>query len=67
MIDMDDSHQEGRVATAPYNPNPRWPTGYFEVLDELGIPERVHSFFAHWVRQFFSRHPGQREEGPGSG
>jgi len=33
-----------------FNPNPRWPKGYFEVLEEAGIPEREHSFFARTTK-----------------
>ena len=49
---MDNEHHNRRVA--PYNPNPRWPRGYFEVLEEAGVPEKQHSFYAQWVRQFFN-------------
>jgi len=48
----------GRVA--PSNPNPRWPAGYLEVLEELGVAERRRCFYAHWVRQFFNGHQGKR-------
>lgn len=44
---------------APFNPNPIWPGGYFEVLAEAAVPERERSFFVHWVRQFFNRNPGK--------
>lgn len=39
---------------AQYNLNPKWPEGYFEVLAALEIPPKQHSFYAQWVRQFFS-------------
>ena len=42
-----------------FNPNPRWPEQYFQVLAEVGIPERERPFYAHWVRQFFNRNPGR--------
>jgi len=48
-----------RKKPASFNPNPRWPKGYFEVLAEAGLPEREYSFFAHWVRQFFNQNPGK--------
>jgi hypothetical protein len=47
----------GRVAA--YNPKPEWPKGYFEVLHEMGVPERNRPFYAHWVRQFFNRNAGR--------
>ena len=37
MQDMNDSQQLKRGQVAPFNPNPRWPTGYFQVLEELGV------------------------------
>ena len=49
---MSNIHQNRR-SVASYNPNPKWPLGYFQVLSELGIPEKQHSFYAQWVRQFF--------------
>lgn len=42
-------------AVAPYNPDPRWPNGFFQVLEELKIPKSRQPFYAHWVRQFFKR------------
>jgi hypothetical protein len=38
---------------AEFNPSPRWPQGYFQVLEEMGVEERRRGFYAHWVRQFF--------------
>ena len=35
---------------AEYNPSPRWPQGYFQVLEEMGVEERRRGFYAHWVR-----------------
>jgi len=52
--------QRQRRPVAPYNPNPRWPQGYFEVLEDLGIAAKRQPFYAHWVRQFFQQFPGQR-------
>lgn len=48
-----------RKPAAPFNPEPKWPAGYFEVLAEAGLPERQHPFYAHWVRQFFNANPGK--------
>ena len=45
---------------AEYNPSPRWPQGYFQVLEEMGVEERRRGFYAHWVRQFFNRCKGRR-------
>ena len=52
---MNDSQQLKRGQVAPFNPNPRLPTGYFQVLEELGVEEPRHPFYAHWVRQLFNR------------
>jgi integrase len=54
------------MPVAPFNPNPEWPEGYFEVLKEAGVPKKQHSFYAHWVRQLFNRNPGRsrRSLGP---
>ena len=52
---MNDSQQLKRGPVAPFNPNPNWPSGYFQVLEELGVDERRQPFYAHWVRRFFSR------------
>lgn len=48
-----------QAPVAMFNPEPKWPRGYFEVLTEAGVPERQHSFYAHWVRQFFNCNPGR--------
>lgn len=48
-----------RKSPVSFNLNPRWPAGYFEVLTEAAVPQRQHSFYAHWVRQFFNRNPGK--------
>jgi len=52
---MNHSQQLKRGRVAPFNPDPRWPTGYFHVLEELGVEEPRHPFYVHWVRQFFNR------------
>lgn len=36
---------------APFNPDPQWPRGYFQVLEELGVASQRRPFYAHWVRQ----------------
>ena len=46
-----------------WNPNPGWPNGYFQVLQELGVDKRYFPFYAHWVRLFFRRHlEGRRRQ-----
>jgi len=45
------------LPVADFNPDPQWPGGYFEVLEESGVPEKQHGFYAHWVRQLFNRYP----------
>jgi integron integrase len=52
--------RQNRPPVAPFNPNPRWPNGYFEVLQELQIPEKQQTFYAQWVRLFFNRLLGNR-------
>ena len=52
--------RQKRPPVSPYNPNPQWPKGYFEVLDELQIPAKLQTFFAQWVRLFFNRMLGDR-------
>jgi integron integrase len=37
-----------------YNPNPQWPGGFFEVLEEVGVPAKHRPFYAQRVRQFFN-------------
>jgi integron integrase len=61
-MNLRNSQQRGcleRLPVAAFNPNPKWPEGYFDVLAEAGVAERQHSFYAHWVRQFFNRNPGR--------
>ena len=62
---MSDSQQRARGRVATFDPNPRWPQGYFQVLEELGVEERRRPFYTHWVRQFFNRYrgPGQGRRG----
>ena len=55
MLCMNNSQHSNRRPVAPYNPDPRWPTGYFQVLEEMGITPSRRPFYAHWVRQFFKR------------
>jgi integron integrase len=57
---MDDKKKTQARKVAPYNPNPRWPKGYYQVLHELGIESRHHSFYSHWVQRFFSEHKGEK-------
>jgi integron integrase len=54
------------LPVADFNPNPRWPGGFFEVLEEVGVPDKQHGFYAHWVRQLFNRYPdrSRRSLGP---
>ena len=59
-LDMNDNQPIRRGRVAPFNPNPRWPSGYFLVLEERGVEQRHSPFYAHWVRLFFKRHQGNR-------
>jgi integron integrase len=38
-----------------FDANPKWPKGYFEVLEELCVPSKYQAFYAQWVRLFFTR------------
>ena len=63
---MDNNLQLHREPMAPFNTNPRWPQGSFQVLEALGVEQQQHSFYAHWVRQFFNqfqRSPQRRDLG----
>ena len=42
----------------PYNPNPKWPGGYVQVLRDQGIEESNIPPFLRWVRRFFAGHKG---------
>ena len=57
---MDDGqpHQRGQVAA--FNPNPFQPKGYFEVLKALGVEDRQHNLYCHWVSQFLRQYRGRR-------
>jgi len=46
---MNESQQLKGRKVAPFNPNPIWPAGYFQVLEELGVEER-HRHHLHEVR-----------------
>jgi len=48
------------LTTAPANPAPQWPSGYIEVLREVGAQEKAIPFCIRWVRGFFAEHPGRR-------
>ncbi len=52
---MNEIRRLKRGQVAPFNPNPMWPSGYFQVLEDLGVEEKRQPFYAHWVRQFFNR------------
>ena len=60
MFDMDNSHENNRRPVASFNPDPRWPSGYFQALEELGVKKAHRPFYAHWVRQFFQLFLKQR-------
>lgn len=44
LWDMNDSQRLKRGQLAPFNPNPRWPKGYFQGLGELGVKGLHHPF-----------------------
>jgi len=48
------------LTTAPLNPEPKWPSGYVEVLREAGAQEKTIPFCLGWVRRFFAANPGRR-------
>lgn len=55
-----------KVQVAEFNVAPQWPSEFFQVLDEVGIPQKLHSFYAQWVRQFFNKNPGKPRRSLGS-
>lgn len=57
---MDDIQQRPGRRIAPFNPQPRWPSGYFQVLREQGVAEQDAPLYAHWVRRFFQCRKGNR-------
>jgi integrase len=60
VLDVRGQESGKRRKVAEYNPSPRWPQGYFQVLEEMGVEERRRGFYAHWVRQFVGFHHGRR-------
>ncbi len=61
LWDMNDSQRLKRGQLAPFNPNPRWPKGYFQGLGELGVKGLHHPFLlisTHFSR--FSLPTGQK-------
>ena len=44
---MHNNQQLQRRPGAPFNPNPQWPNGYFQVLEELGVDKQQHPFYTH--------------------
>jgi integron integrase len=51
--------QKRLISVAPYNPNPRWPDGYFDVLTEVGVSKEQFLLYANWVRDLFRYYPGK--------
>ena len=58
-------HRKRLIELAPYNPSPRWPEGYFEVLADAGVHERDFHVYADHVWALFSRHPGKQRRSLG--
>ena len=52
---MHNNQQSRRAPVAPFNPNPQWPQGYLQVLQDLGVEKQRHPFYSHWVRQLFNQ------------
>jgi integron integrase len=53
-------HIHHRRPVKGFDANPRWPKGYFEVLEELRVPSKYQTFYAQWVRLFFNRMLGKK-------
>ena len=49
-----------RSTLGPFNPNPKWPEGYVQVLREQGIDENQIPHFLRWVRGFLAQYKGSR-------
>ena len=56
-----------RSTLGPFNPNPKWPEGYVQVLREQGIDENQIPHFLRWVREFFAQYKGSRRRGKHGG
>ena len=60
------AHPKGLIKVSPFNPSPRWPDGYVEVLEDAGVHASCFLAYANHVRAFFACHPGKprRSLGP---
>ena len=47
-------------SVAPFNPNPKWPDGYVQVLRDQGIEEGNIPYFLRWIRGFFAGNRGRQ-------
>lgn len=46
-----------KKVSAPYQPNPKWPQGYYTIQAEMGIKRDHYRFYVGWVRDFFKQYP----------
>ena len=55
-------HQESRkrvISKIEFNPNPQWPHGYFDALEQAGVTKQCWLNYANHVRSFFAKYPNQ--------
>jgi integron integrase len=64
--DMRQRIQKRLISLSPYNPNPVWPDGYFDVLKEAGVHENLFLAYANWVRDLFKHNPGKARRSLGA-
>ena len=58
--------QNKLISLSPYNPNPVWPDGYFDLLQEAGVHEDLFMIYANWVRDLFKHNPGKTRRSLGA-
>jgi len=51
--------QKRLISVSPYNQNPLWPDGYFDVLQDAGVHEDSFLIYANCVRDLFKNNPGK--------
>jgi integron integrase len=63
---MQQTQSKTLIEVSPYNPNPQWPEGFFDVLEAVGIPRESYLNYANHVRLFLAKHPGKSRRSLGA-
>jgi len=58
--------QKRLISVSPYNQNPLWPDGYFDVLQDAGVHEDSFLIYANCVRDLFKNNPGKARRSLGA-